>query len=175
MLIGLVKLSTSCTFCFLDIILKFSILAEACWRHSIYVSKDARIIRVVRGLALGKRRILHNRVLDENRCCSCWNWGRSYFICWGLSSIVIHVLEVSRLCCLIAWGLVQGGYIRHLLAYPELAYLRLVPKRVDHAFDVGVQIALVHEFWREGLPLLLVHADYLLRSQHHISTTLDSL
>ena len=59
---------------------------------------------------------------------------------------MIHVLEVSRLCCLIAWGLVQSGYIRHLLAYPELAYLRLVPERVDHAFDVGVQIALVHEF-----------------------------
>ena len=64
----------------------------------------------------------------------------------GLSSLVIHVLVITRLCCLIVRTLVQGRNVRHLLAYSELAHFRFVPERVDHAFDVGVKIALVHQF-----------------------------
>ena len=81
MFISLVKLPTRRTFCFPDGILQFSILAEAGRRHSIYVSKDAGVIRSVRSLKLGESLILHNRVLDEDGSSTCWDRGRSYFIC----------------------------------------------------------------------------------------------
>ena len=144
MLIGLIKFPPCRTFCFPDVFLKFSVLAEARWRHGIYVSKDARIIRSIRDLKLGESWILYNRVLDENWCCSCWNWGRSDIICRRLSSVVIQDLVVTWLCCLIVRRLVQSCDVRYLLAYPKLTYLRFLPEWVNHAFDMGVEIALVH-------------------------------